>query len=328
MAAELFKLSASAVVVVAEPADAPAVRVVASTEVAFAPRLSSADVRTETETGLSTSVRPSASERIAGAEEALRALRECVVWPTLYAAEAEALGARFPRGVLLHGPPGVGKTASAVAVAREAGATVVSLNAGDVFGPYAGDSEAKLRDAFRKAEEDARRTGKPAVILLDEIDAMCPARGADAGLSGSRVVAQLLTLMDDGGAEEEHRAFNGVRVKDRAEKNVRKLRPAVIATTNRPNALDPALRRPGRFDVEVEIPLPSAKQRLAILRVHARALCAGAWCERRAYHKQSIVMLCEYSRDKPKQATGNPPHHPNAPAASWKVASCISAVYD
>jgi SpoVK/Ycf46/Vps4 family AAA+-type ATPase len=78
--------------------------------------------------------------------------------------------------------------------------------------------------------------------------------------------------MDDGGAEEEHRAFNGVRVKDRAETNVRKLRPAVIATTNRPNALDPALRRPGRFDVEVEIPLPSAKQRLAILRVHARAL--------------------------------------------------------
>ena len=262
---------ASAVVVAAEPADAPAVRVVASTEVAFAPRLSSADVRTETETGLSLSVRPSASERIAGAEEALRALRECVVWPTLYAAEAEALGARFPRGVLLHGPPGVGKTASAVAVAREAGATVVSLNAGDVFGPYAGDAEARLRDAFRDAEAKCAE-GTPCVILLDEIDAMCPARGADAGLSGSRVVAQLLTLMDDGGAEEEHRAFNGVRVKDLAEKNVRKLRPAVIATTNRPNALDPALRRPGRFDVEVEIPLPSAKQRLAILRVHARAL--------------------------------------------------------
>ena len=262
---------ASAVVVAAEPADAPAVRVVASTEVAFAPCLSSADVRTETETGLSLSVRPSASERIAGAEEALRALRECVVWPTLYAAEAEALGARFPRGVLLHGPPGVGKTASAVAVAREAGATVVSLNAGDVFGPYAGDAEARLRDAFRDAEAKCAE-GTPCVILLDEIDAMCPARGADAGLSGSRVVAQLLTLMDDGGAEEEHRAFNGVRVKDLAEKNVRKLRPAVIATTNRPNALDPALRRPGRFDVEVEIPLPSAKQRLAILRVHARAL--------------------------------------------------------
>jgi len=148
---------ASAVVVAAEPADAPAVRVVASTEVAFAPRLSSADVRTETETGLSTSVRPSASERIAGAEEALRALRECVVWPTLYAAEAEALGARFPRGVLLHGPPGVGKTASAVAVAREAGATVVSLNAGDVFGPYAGDAEARLRDAFRDARRNAPR---------------------------------------------------------------------------------------------------------------------------------------------------------------------------
>ena len=254
---------ASAVVVAAEPADAPAVRVVASTEVAFAPRLSSADGRTETETGLSPSVRPSASERIAGAEEALRALRECVVWPTLYAAEAEALGARFPRGVLLHGPPGVGKTASAVAVAREAGATVVSLNAGDVFGPYAGDAEARLRDAFRDAEAKCAE-GTPCVILLDEIDAMCPARGADAGLSGSRVVAQLLTLMDDGGVEAR-RATDGPTA-------ATTLRPAVVATTNRPNALDPALRRPGRFDVEVEISLPSAKQRLAILRVHARAL--------------------------------------------------------
>ena len=93
---------------------------------------------------------------------------------------------------------------------------------------------------------------------------MCPARGADAGLSGSRVVAQLLTLMDDGGVEAR-RATDGPTA-------ATTLRPAVVATTNRPNALDPALRRPGRFDVEVEISLPSAKQRLAILRVHARAL--------------------------------------------------------
>ena len=243
--------AASAAVVAAEPSDAPAVRVVASTEVALAPAASNSPKTNGAPFG-------SASERIAGAEEALRALRECVVWPALYAAEAAALGATFPRGVLLHGPPGVGKTASAMAVAREAGAVVVALGAGDVFGPYAGDAEARLRDAFRDAER-ARAEGNPCVILLDEIDAMCPARGADAGLSGSRVVAQLLTLMDDGGAEG-----------DESEK--RRLRPAVVATTNRPNALDPALRRPGRFDIEVEIPLPSAKQRLAILRVHVRAL--------------------------------------------------------
>ena len=248
--------AASAVVVAAEPSDAPAVRVVASTEVALAPAAGEfEDGNTPKTNGAPFG---SASERIAGAEEALRALRECVVWPALYAAEAAALGATFPRGVLLHGPPGVGKTASAMAVAREAGAVVVALGAGDVFGPYAGDAEARLRDAFRDAER-ACAEGNPCVILLDEIDAMCPARGADAGLSGSRVVAQLLTLMDDGGAEG-----------DESEK--RRLRPAVVATTNRPNALDPALRRPGRFDIEVEIPLPSAKQRLAILRVHVRAL--------------------------------------------------------
>ena len=244
--------SASVVVVAAEPSDAPAVRVVASTAVAFARDSSSLNPKPNSKKN------PSASERIAGADEALQTLRECVVWPARYAEDAAALGASFPRGVLLHGPPGVGKTASAVAVAREAGAKLVALSAGDVFGPYAGDAEARLRDAFRDAEAKCAE-GTPCVILLDEIDAMCPARGADAGLSGSRVVAQLLTLMDDGGAEG-----------DESEK--RRLRPAVVATTNRPNALDPALRRPGRFDIEVEIPLPSAKQRLAILRVHVRAL--------------------------------------------------------
>ena len=250
--------SASVVVVAAEPSDAPAVRVVASTAVAFA-----RDLSRVTKPNPKNPKNPSASERIAGADEALQTLRECVVWPTRYAADAAALGASFPRGVLLHGPPGVGKTASAVAVAREAGAKLVALSAGDVFGPYAGDAEARLRGAFRDADA-ACAEGTPCVILLDEIDAMCPARGADAGLSGSRVVAQLLTLMDDGGVEAR-RATDGPTA-------ATTLRPAVVATTNRPNALDPALRRPGRFDVEVEISLPSAKQRLAILRVHARAL--------------------------------------------------------
>ena len=252
--------SASVVVVAAEPSDAPAVRVVASTAVAFARDSSSLNPKPN-------SKNPSASERIAGADEALQTLRECVVWPARYAEDAATLGASFPRGVLLHGPPGVGKTASAVAVAREAGAKLVALSAGDVFGPYAGDAEARLRGAFHDADAVCAE-GTPCVILLDEIDAMCPARGADAGLSGSRVVAQLLTLMDDGGAEARRATERSASGGGAATT----LRPAVVATTNRPNALDPALRRPGRFDVEVEIPLPSAKQRLAILRVHARAL--------------------------------------------------------
>ena len=190
------RASASVVVVAAEPSDAPAVRVVASTAVAFARDSSSLNPKPNPKNPKN----PSASERIAGADEALQTLRECVVWPARYAEDAAALGASFPRGVLLHGPPGVGKTASAVAVAREAGAKLVALSAGDVFGPYAGDAEARLRGAFRDADA-ACAEGTPCVILLDEIDAMCPARGADAGLSGSRVVAQLLTLMDDGGAE-------------------------------------------------------------------------------------------------------------------------------
>ena len=257
------RASASVVVVAAEPSDAPAVRVVASTAVAFARDSSSLNPKPNPKNPKN----PSASERIAGADEALQTLRECVVWPARYAEDAAALGASFPRGVLLHGPPGVGKTASAVAVAREAGAKLVALSAGDVFGPYAGDAEARLRGAFRDADA-ACAAGTPCVILLDEIDAMCPARGADAGLSGSRVVAQLLTLMDDGGAEARRATERSASGGGAATT----LRPAVVATTNRPNALDPALRRPGRFDVEVEISLPSAKQRLAILRVHARAL--------------------------------------------------------
>ena len=146
-------------------------------------------------------VASSASAVLAGADDVLDALREAIAWPVAHADDARALGARFPTGVLLHGPPGVGKTASVLAVAAEVGAATHALSAGDVFGPYAGDSEARLRAAFRAAERDTAR-GTPAVLIIDEIDAVCPARGADAGLHGSRVVAQLLTLMDDGADED------------------------------------------------------------------------------------------------------------------------------
>ena len=222
----------------------------------------------------------SADAVLAGADAVLDALREAIAWPIAHADDARALGARFPTGVLLHGPPGVGKTASVLAVAAEVGAAVRALSAGDVFGPYAGDSEARLRAAFRAAERDAAR-GTPAVLILDEIDAVCPARGADAGLHGSRVVAQLLTLMDDGGEEEnvaeENAAEDGAERASAGKgetprRSRRRIRPTVVATTNRPNALDPALRRPGRFDVEIEVPLPSPEQRAAILALHSRSL--------------------------------------------------------
>ena len=139
---------------------------------------------------------------------------------------------------------------------------------------------ARLRAAFRAAERDTAR-GTPAVLIIDEIDAVCPARGADAGLHGSRVVAQLLTLMDDGADEDRDGTETSGRDAERGrtvgrtrrrERRGRRVRPTVAATTNRPNALDPALRRPGRFDVEIEVPLPSAEQRAAIVALHSRSL--------------------------------------------------------
>ena len=225
-------------------------------------------------------VASSANAVLAGADDVLDALREAIAWPVAHADDARALGARFPTGVLLHGPPGVGKTASVLAVAAEVGAATHALSAGDVFGPYAGDSEARLRAAFRAAERDTAR-GTPAVLIIDEIDAVCPARGADAGLHGSRVVAQLLTLMDDGADEDRDGTETSGRDAERGrtvgrtrrrERRGRRVRPTVVATTNRPNALDPALRRPGRFDVEIEVPLPSAEQRAAIVALHSRSL--------------------------------------------------------
>ena len=253
---------------------------------------------------------PAADRVIAGNDRLLRALREAILWPTLHAAEAAALGVRFPRGVLLHGPPGVGKTAAVAAVAAEAGAAVHALSAGDVFGPYAGDSEAKLRAAFRAADRDARASGRPAVLVLDEIDAMCPSR-ADGSLHGSRVVAQLLTLMDDGAEEETDIDDDGDDDDESNEEKTsearrrlrrrrrRRRRTTVVATTNRPNVLDPALRRPGRFDVEVEVPLPSVEQREAILRLHARKLplapsvdlCAVA-ARAKGYSGADLAGLC------------------------------------
>ena len=123
--------------------------------------------------------RPRRAPRFSPADDVLDALREAIAWPVAHADDARALGARFPAGVLLHGPPGVGKTASVLAVAAEVGAATHALSAGDVFGPYAGDS-GRLRAAFRAAERDTAR-GTPAVLIIDEIDAVCPARGADAG---------------------------------------------------------------------------------------------------------------------------------------------------
>eukprot|EP00191_Tetraselmis_sp_GSL018_P020109 CAMPEP_0177586150 /NCGR_PEP_ID=MMETSP0419_2-20121207/4910_1 /TAXON_ID=582737 /ORGANISM="Tetraselmis sp., Strain GSL018" /LENGTH=801 /DNA_ID=CAMNT_0019076005 /DNA_START=150 /DNA_END=2556 /DNA_ORIENTATION=- len=204
-----------------------------------------------------------ASAKLAGIDNVLTTLRELIAWPREHAEEASALGVRWPKGVLLHGPSGTGKSASVAAVAEECGAELHTVTAASVFGAFQGESERRLRDAFRKAKESAEQ-GRTVVVLLDEIDALAPRRARGRQHEG-RVVAQLLTLMDGAGGacHSEAGAQGGTG------------RVLVVGTTNRPNAIDPAMRRPGRLDREVSIPVPSREQREAILRLHSARLPLG-----------------------------------------------------
>jgi len=154
------------------------------------------------------------------------------------------LGIEPPKGVLLYGPPGTGKTLLAKAVANESGAHFIAINGPEIMSKWYGESEARLREIFKEAEENA-----PAIIFIDEIDAIAPKRGEVVGEVEKRVVAQLLSLMD--GLESRGQVI-------------------VIAATNRPEAVDPALRRPGRFDREIYIGVPNKKGRKEILQIHTR----------------------------------------------------------
>jgi len=194
---------------------------------------------------------PSVSyEDIGGLEREVARVREIVELPLKYSQIFERLGILAPKGVLLYGPPGTGKTLLARAVAAESRVHFIHLNGPEIMRKFYGESEAKLREVFEEAARHA-----PAILFIDEIDAVAPKRAEVVGEVEKRVVAQLLSLMD-GFVARGH--------------------VIVIGATNIPEVLDPALRRPGRFDREIEIGVPNREARLQILRIHTRAMPLAA----------------------------------------------------
>jgi transitional endoplasmic reticulum ATPase len=185
-------------------------------------------------------------EDIGGLQEEIKKIREMVEIPMKHPEIFNKLGIAPPKGVLLHGPPGTGKTLLAKAVANESEANFILLNGPEIMSKFYGESEKKIRDIFEEAEKAA-----PTIIFIDEIDAIAPKREEVHGEVERRVVSQLLTMMD------------GLKSRGKV---------IVIGATNRVNALDPALRRPGRFDREIPINVPDKQGRLSILKIHTRGM--------------------------------------------------------
>lgn len=187
-----------------------------------------------------------AYEDIGGLKNEVQKVREMIELPLRHPEIFERIGIEAPKGVLLHGPPGTGKTLLAKAVANETNANFFSIGGPEIMSKFYGESEERLREVFKEAEENA-----PSIIFIDEIDSIAPKREEVSGDVEKRVVSQLLTLMD------------GIKSRGKL---------VVIGATNRPNAIDPALRRPGRFDREIEIGIPDEQGRLEILQIHTRGM--------------------------------------------------------
>lgn len=188
-------------------------------------------------------------EDIGGISNEIKKVREMIELPLRHPEIFEKLGIEAPKGVLLYGPPGTGKTLLAKAVANESQAHFISISGPEIMSKFYGESEARLREIFKEAREKA-----PSIIFVDEIDSIAPKREEVTGEVERRVVSQMLSLMD--GLEARGKVI-------------------VIAATNRPNAIDPALRRPGRFDREIEIKVPDKKGRKDILAIHSRNMPLG-----------------------------------------------------
>jgi transitional endoplasmic reticulum ATPase len=185
-------------------------------------------------------------EDIGGLKNEVQKVREMIELPLRHPEIFERIGIEAPKGVLLFGPPGTGKTLLAKAVANETNASFYSISGPEIMSKFYGESEERLREVFKEAEQNA-----PSIIFIDEIDSIAPKREEVSGDVEKRVVSQLLTLMD------------GLQSRGKI---------VVIGATNRPNALDPALRRPGRFDREIEIGIPDEQGRLEVLQIHTRGM--------------------------------------------------------
>jgi transitional endoplasmic reticulum ATPase len=185
-------------------------------------------------------------EDIGGLTKEVQKIREMIELPLRHPEIFERVGIEAPKGVLLYGPPGTGKTLLAKAVANETNANFYSIGGPEIMSKFYGESEEKLRSIFKEAQENA-----PSIIFIDEIDSIAPKREEVSGELEKRIVSQLLSLMD--GLESRGKIV-------------------VIGATNRPDALDPAMRRPGRFDREIEIGIPDEKSRLEILQIHTRGM--------------------------------------------------------
>jgi transitional endoplasmic reticulum ATPase len=185
-------------------------------------------------------------DELGGLRHEVQKIREMVELPMRHPELFEKLGVEAPKGVLLYGPPGTGKTLLAKAVAGETNSNFTSISGPEIIGKFYGESEERLREIFKQAEENA-----PSIIFIDEIDSIAPKREEVTGEVEKRIVSQLLTLMD------------GMKSRGKV---------VVIAATNRPDSLDPALRRPGRFDREIEIGIPDQAGRKEILDIHTRGM--------------------------------------------------------
>ncbi len=185
-------------------------------------------------------------DELGGLKNAVQKIREMIELPMRHPELFEKIGVEAPKGVLLYGPPGTGKTLLAKAVAGETNAHFISISGPEIMGKYYGESEERIREIFTQAEENS-----PSIIFIDEIDSIAPKRDEVSGEVEKRIVSQLLTLMD------------GMKSRGKV---------VIIAATNRPDSIDPALRRPGRFDREIEIGIPDEEGRFEIISIHTRGM--------------------------------------------------------